>query len=119
MQAEPLPKTTHPATRRRGHTGRLEAALIALAGGHGRVLDHRERSWASITFAGTRHTLRIAYETPEAIEGGEVLIAGLPDHEFALPGRLVADATVSAVDHALAPAPSLTVTCELLLLDDA
>jgi len=47
-----------------------------------------------------------------------VLIAELPDHEFALPGQLVADASVSAVDHALAPSPRLTVTCELLLLED-
>ena len=51
-------------------------------------------------------------------EGGEALIAMLPDHEFALPGQLVADASVSAVDHALAPSPRLTVTCELLLLED-
>jgi len=106
----------------RGHARRLENALRGLALGHGSVIDHRERSWASITFAGTRHTLRIAFEGPDAIEGGEALIATLPDHEFALPGQLVADATVVAVDHVLeAPAgsgPRLTVTCELLLLED-
>ena len=107
-----------PRTASRGHARRLEAALQQLAQGHGTVLTHRERSWASITFAGTRHTLRIAFDTPEAIEGGETLIAALPDHEFALPARLVADATVSAVDHVLEPAPCLTVTCELLLLED-
>ena len=104
MQAEAPPS---PAPRR-GNAGRLERALIALAG----------RGWASITFAGTRHTVQLAFETPEAIAGGEVLIAELPDHEFALPGQLVADASVSAVDHALAPSPRLTVTCELLLLED-
>ena len=107
MQAEAPPS---PAPRR-GNAGRLERALIALAGGEGRVLDHRERGWA-------RHTVQLAFETPEAIAGGEVLIAELPDHEFALPGQLVADASVSAVDHALAPSPRLTVTCELLLLED-
>ena len=52
------------------------------------------------------------------VEGGEALIAALPDHEFALPGRLVADATVSAVDHAAGPPPRMVVTCELLLLED-
>ena len=119
MHTEAMSMPAPSAHRRhRGHAGRLEAALIALAGGHGRVLDHRERNWASITFAGTRHTLRMAFDTPRAIEGGESLIADLPDHEFALPGRLVADATVSEVEHTLEPAPRLVVTCELLLLDD-
>ena len=50
---------------------------------------------------------------------GEALIAELPDHEFAIPGQIVADAAITAADHVLAPAPCLTVTCELLLLKDA
>ena len=115
MQVEPIAATPRI---RRGTSGRLEAALLALAGGHGRVVEHRERGWASITFAGTRHMVRIAFEGADAIEGGERLIAALPDHEFALPGRLVADATVSAVEHAMAPAPRMVVTCELLLLEE-
>ena len=117
MRADPISPAPAPPIRR-GHAGRLESALRNLASGHGTVIEHRERSWASITFAGTRHTLRIVFDTPEAIEGGEALIAMLPDHEFALPARLVADATVSTVDHVLEPAPQLTVTCELLLLED-
>ena len=119
MRAETIATPAPPQPpQRRGFAARLERALCEIAGGHGRVLEHRERSWASITFAGTRHRLRIAFDTPEAIEGGEMLIAALPDHEFTLPGRLVADVTVSAVDHVLEPAPSLTVTCELLVLED-
>lgn len=115
MRAEPIAPARQP---RRGNSARLERAVLALAADLGRVVEHRERSWASITFAGTRHTLRLVFDTPEAIDGGEALIAALPDHEFALPGRLVADATISAVDHVLEPAPQLTVTCELLLLED-
>tara|TARA_B100000678_G_scaffold233643_1_gene202719 strand:+ start:200 stop:550 length:351 start_codon:yes stop_codon:yes gene_type:complete len=115
MRAEPIAPARQP---RRGNSARLERAVLALAADHGRLVEHRERSWASITFAGTRHTLRLVFDTPEAIEGGEALIAALPDHEFALPGRLVADATVSAVHHVLEPAPQLSVTCELLLLED-
>ena len=118
MRADPI-EAPAPRPARRGFAGRLEAALIALAGDAGRVIAHRERSWASVTFAGTRHEVSIAFEGSAAIEGGEALIALLPDHEFALPGRLVADATVSAVDHALAPAPRMVVTCELLVLEDA
>ena len=62
--------------------------------------------------------MRIAFDTPEAIDSGEALIARLPDHEFAFPGRLAADAAVNAVDHAMEPAPQLTVICELLVLED-
>ena len=72
MRAEPIVPARTP---RRGNSARLERAVLALSGGHGRIVEHRERSWASITFAGTRHTLRIAFDTPEAIDSGEALIA--------------------------------------------
>ena len=71
--------------------------------------------WASITFAGTRHTVSMCFSGIAAVEGGEALIALLPDHEFAIPGQLVADATVIAVDHRVMPEPRMAVTCELLL----
>ena len=93
---------------RRSPTVRLHEQLLALAGGHGTIAAHEEKSWASVTFAGTRHR----------VELGECFIAFLPEHEFAIPRQLVADAAVVAADHRLSPAPRLTVTCELLLLDE-
>jgi hypothetical protein len=98
---------------------RLREALCALAGGHGVVVRQSERAWASVTFEGARHTVELAFEGPEAAEAGEAFIAALPDHEFAIPGQLVAEATVTEADHRLAPEPRLAVTCELLLLKDA
>ena len=50
--------------------------------------------------------------------GGVALLVAGGAQWSALPGRLVADATVSAVHHVLEPAPQLSVTCELLLLED-
>ena len=94
-------------------------ALAELAEGHGRVLAHNEVAWASVTFSGTRHRLRLAFDGPSAIEAGESFIALLPEHEFAIPGQLVADAAVVEVDHRLAPDPRLTVTAELLLLEES
>ena len=47
-----------------------------------------------------------------------MFIVFLPEHEFMLPGQLVADVAVTAVDHRLAPEPRLTVSIELLLLDE-
>jgi hypothetical protein len=101
-----------------GPAARLRDALVSLAGGHSEVLRHHEKPWASITFEGARHTLELRFVGPEAVAAGETLVAELPEHEFAVPGHIVADATVTAVDHVLAPEPMMTVTCELLLLKD-
>jgi hypothetical protein len=106
------------STGRRATWIRLLGAVLTLAEGHGELLRHAERPWASATFAGARHTLALTFTGPEAIEAGEALIAMLPDHEFDIPGQLVADAAVVAVDHGLSPEPRLTVELELLLLED-
>lgn len=104
----------------RRYTGdRLREALVALGGHHAQVLSHKERAWASITFAGTRHSLRLLFAGEEAVLAGERFIAELPEHEFAIPGQLVADAAVGSVDHRMLPTPRLLVECELLLLEEA
>ena len=113
-----LADTPRLAKATRGTAVRLREALLALAGGHAEVLSHSERSWASVTFAGTRHRLQLAFAGDAAIQAGEMFIVFLPEHEFMLPGQLVADAAVTAVDHRLAPEPRLTVSVELLLLDE-
>lgn len=97
----------------------LLAAVMKLGGGRAELVRHAERAWASVTFSGTRHTIELAFTGAEAVAAGEALIAALPDHEFAIPGQLVADAAIVAADHALLPEPSLTVTAELLLLDES
>ncbi|ABC63825.1 hypothetical protein [Erythrobacter litoralis] len=115
MQAEPIPA---PRRARRSIGERLRSAILALAGGHGDVQHHAEKAWASITFAGTRHTLRLVFEGDEAVAQGEALVAALPNHEFAIPRQLVADATITAVESELLPVPRMLVECELLLLED-
>ncbi len=114
-----LVETSKPRARpRQGATGKLRQALVDLAQGKAEVLSHNERSWASVTFAGARHRVELAFAGPEAVEAGELFIALLPEHEFALPGQLVADAAVTEVDHRFDP-PLMRVTCELLLLDES
>jgi hypothetical protein len=102
---------------RRDPRNRLREALVALADGQATILSHEEKSWASITFAGARHRIELAFEGGEAVQAGELFIAFLPEHEFAIPRQLVADAAVIGVDHWLEP-PRLVVSCELLLLEE-
>ncbi|TAD81915.1 MAG: hypothetical protein EAY70_04245 [Sphingomonadales bacterium] len=103
---------------RRTLADRVRAALMQLTGGHGTVLAHEEKAWASITFAGTRHEVVLEFCGPEAVAAGEELIERLPDHEFTLPRQLVADATVTKVDHRFAAMERLEVTAVLLLLEE-
>ena len=105
------------ARARREPRNRLREALLHLARGQATILSHDEKSWASITFAGARHRVVLEFEGAEAVEAAELFIAFLPEHEFEIPGQLVADATVIAVDHRIEP-PRMQVSCELLLLDE-
>ena len=97
---------------------RLRDALLELAESRATILSHAEKRWASVTFTGARHRVGLLFDGAEAIEAGGRFIAFLPEHEFDILGQLVADATVTEVDHRLDP-PRMTVRCELLLLEDA
>jgi hypothetical protein len=116
MLSEPVLLRT-PVRPRRVAADRLREALLELARGRATILAHCEKSWASVTFAGARHRLELLFEGAAAIDAGEVFIAELAEHEFDIPGQLVADATVTEVDHRLQP-QRMQVTCELLLLEE-
>ena len=104
---------------RRTAADRVRKALAELHRSHGVVLTHTEKAWASITFAGTRHSLKLVFAGADAVATGEVLVAELPEHEFAIPGQIVADAAILEVEHRLIPEPRLVVQCELLLLEES
>jgi hypothetical protein len=110
-------KPPKPPRIRKGPREKLAEALMKLARGKARILAHSERNWASITFAGARHRVEIVFDGTEAVEAGECFIAFLPEHEFAIPGQLVADAAIIEATSTLDP-PCLVVTCELLLLEE-
>lgn len=100
----------------RDPANQLIAALFALGGGHGALVRHEERAWASITFSGCKHRVTFRFEGAAGLRAGEGFIAALPEHEFAIPHQLVAEATVTAVHQTLLPEPVLEVECEVLLL---
>lgn len=103
---------------RRTLADRVREAITQLAAGQVTVKAHTEKAWASITFSGTRHEIVIEFAGIAAIVAGEDLIERLPDHEFVIPGHLVADAAITAVDHQFGPNERLTITAVLLLLED-
>lgn len=119
MFAEPVPIAQRARNPRRTTADRLRDALQAPCEWRGQVLSHHEKAWASITFAGARHTVALLFAGEDDVLAGERFIAALPEHEFTMPGQLVAEATVIEADHRLLPAPRLLVTCELLLLEDS
>ncbi len=97
----------------------LIKALTKLADGHGCLRRHDQRNWASATFAGARHRMTLEFTGAQAITGADQLIALAPDHEFDLPGELVADLSICEVRHAAGPPPVLRIELEALLLAEA
>ncbi len=77
---------------------RREAPLLrqlrAALGDMAEVQLLHERRWASATFAGIRHYLRVRL----AANGGDARLDTLPEHIFHLPGQLVADCHVPRRD---------------------
>jgi len=111
-----LPMAADRLTKSPGKAVRSQ--VFALAKGKCELLAHAEKAWGSITFAGTRHELSLKFEGCEAIEAGEAMIEALPQHEFSIPGQLVADAAVRETDHRFGPVETLTATIALLLLEE-
>lgn len=106
-----------PAIGRRVRADRaLEREIGRLAAGHGQMIFHEQAPWASITFAGSRHRMTWTFDGPDAVAAGQAMLALLPDHDFAIPGQLVADATILSVERA---PDRLSVNLELLLLEES
>ncbi len=73
------------------------------------------RDWASATFVGERHRLRISLAGPAADAAADGFIARLDDHEFDLDAQFVADIAIVA-DRRDGEVVELLV--EILLLDE-
>jgi hypothetical protein len=123
MRIDPADHEVMSATLRPRRQGRpwlqLLNAVLALAGEHATLLGHTETTWASITFSGSRHAVSLEFVGNDGADAAERFIEALPDHEFAIPRRLVADATIVAVRHVMVPERRIAIDAELLLLDEA
>lgn len=107
-----------PVPRQRGPWLQIVSQILQLAGPRAEFLRHCERPWSSATFSGARHSVALGFTGHEAIAAGEAMIEELSEHDFLIPGRLVADACIRGVDHENGANPHLGVEIEILLLDD-
>ena len=122
MQLDPIASQVMQARTSQSARSRawmpLLSELLRLGEDRAELVSHAERAWASVTFSGSRHTVRLTFTGEDAVEAGERFIDALPDHEFAIPRQLVADAVIQSVIHTALPQPRLDVTAEVLLLDE-
>jgi hypothetical protein len=93
-------------------------AVMGWCCGHAQLLFHGETPWSSATFSGTRHTIALAFRGREAFDYGEALLELLPEAELNLPGKIMADISVVAVERVAQPHLETVVTLQLLMLDD-
>lgn len=90
----PLRNRDRNAPSRRDPHTRLIAQLLDLAGPDSSVLATSSRPWASATFVGRRHAVRLRLTGADQDEAADHLAAALPEAEFFLSGHLVADAAL-------------------------
>lgn len=106
------------AKRKLARRSAIVGTIRELAGPGATLGAHRETPWASITFSGWRHDMRLNFGGEEGIAAAERFVDRLSDHEFAIPGQLVADATVTIMLVRHLPVPSAEVDIEVLVLDE-
>ena len=78
--------------------GALLRGLVARSGAsRSEVLLTEVRSvdWRSLTFDGERHEFAMRFTGPGAAREADRMLEGLDEHEFALPGAIVADINVA------------------------
>ncbi len=96
----------------------VAAELMRLADGHGRLLWHHSKRWASANFEGSRDELCLEYIGADAMAAGTALAAQLDELVIRLPGRIVADAQLGFHRSLQKPMPRFVAVFELLLVKD-
>lgn len=99
---------------RHKHVGALLIEQIAeIIGPDYSVALKRERPWASITFAGTRHSITLSRSAQDETSLLLYFAKKLTRHEFDLPGFFVADVVIDDPG-----AQDDSVALEILTIDD-
>lgn len=94
---------------------RVVSANIGTIGGETRVEPIEQTDWASVTFTGARHRLRVILDGDGAVGAAADFLEQLPDLDLPLPGHIVADIALIAEErsddgrHAMLELEALTI----------
>ncbi|MGQ2942206.1 MAG: hypothetical protein ACT6Q7_16090 [Blastomonas fulva] len=95
----------------------LIRAILSLARGDAELEEHRGTSWASATFTGMRHVMRLRFNGDQAVQTAQWLARMLPEHEFAFSGHLVADIAITDTHRRSEGMPIMTLVIEALTVE--
>ncbi|GGB60281.1 hypothetical protein [Blastomonas aquatica] len=95
----------------------LIRAVLSLARGDAALEEHRGTTWASATFTGMRHVMRLRFDGEQAVATAHWLTRILPEHEFTISGHLVADIAVTDTHRRNEGAPVMTLIVEALTVE--
>lgn len=95
----------------------LIRAVLSLGKGHAALEEHRGTTWASATFTGMRHVLRLRFDGEKAVATAHWLARILPEHEFTIAGHLVADIAITDTHRRCEGAPAMTLIVEALTVE--
>lgn len=95
----------------------LIRAVLSLAKGDATLEEHRGTAWASATFSGMRHVMRLRFDGEQAVTTALWLARILPEHEFAISGHLVADIAVTDTHRRDEGTPIMTMVIEALTVE--
>lgn len=75
---------------------RVVSATIGTIRGETRVETIDQTDWASVTFTGARHRLRVTLDGDGAVGAAADFLEKLPDIDLPIPGHIVADIALVA-----------------------
>ncbi|MEQ1509563.1 MAG: hypothetical protein ABL909_04075 [Sphingopyxis sp.] len=95
---------------------RICQKVLTLIGPAAELIEAQERPWASATFSGARHIIILRIPLADDAASAPAILSSLPDHEFALPGEIVADCTVTMQDKVRKDNGTTMLICTVELL---
>ncbi|MDB5668966.1 MAG: hypothetical protein JWL74_1916 [Alphaproteobacteria bacterium] len=75
---------------------RVVTGTVGTFGGEIRTQSIEQTGWASVTFTGARHRLRLTLEGEGAVGAAADFLAALPELDLPIPGHIVADIALVA-----------------------
>jgi hypothetical protein len=81
------------------------------------LTEFHSTDWQSLTFIGEQHKIRLRIPAPDAGPVASRLVAGLSDHEFSVPGHVVADICLAGEPERQADG-AITLAIEALTVEE-